>query len=185
VVGKWLENLRYQKIADEQLCMILEWIRFDCSPRASDWEEKPAALIAYIAQHDKYPPRQSKGGGWASKIRQKKRKRDKALCHVFHPGQEEGYQSQLQRLDEIPFRWPKSQTWEDLFVMLVDYCQHHGDCLVPKSHKELGPWVLKQREDRQLCDEALAKRKQLVNEQLYRDRIQKLNVLGFQWSPGV
>ena len=61
-------------------------------------------------------------------------------------------------------------TWDERLEELKQYKARHGDCNVPWNHGSLGKWVKRQRNVRK-------------NGKLSDDRIQKLDELGFDWSP--
>ncbi|EJK45784.1 hypothetical protein THAOC_35582 [Thalassiosira oceanica] len=67
-----------------------------------------------------------------------------------------------------------SQTvpWETRFNELVQYKAKHGDCNVPESQGQLGRWVHRQRV-------AYKKNK------LLQDRLDRLNDIGFDWTPSM
>ena len=62
--------------------------------------------------------------------------------------------------------------WDKMFGRLMNYNNIYGNCLVPINHKDkqLALWVSNQRNN---------KKKGL----LLQDRIDKLNVIGFNWKP--
>ena len=60
--------------------------------------------------------------------------------------------------------------WETRFNELVQYKAKHGDCNVPRSQGQLGKWVNNQR--------TIYKKGKLS-----QDRIDRLNGIGFDWTP--
>ena len=80
----------------------------------------------------------------------------------------------VKRLDELGFSWDqKEEYWEQRFQELVDYKEKHRDCLVPdkwEENKQLSGWVGAQR----------ANKKKGV---LDRERVKRLDELGFSWNP--
>ncbi|EJK47359.1 hypothetical protein THAOC_33924 [Thalassiosira oceanica] len=63
-----------------------------------------------------------------------------------------------------------ARQWNESYLKLKAYRAEHGDCKVPKRHGQLGRWVKKQRDTRK-------------NDKLSKERIRKLDDLGFNWSP--
>ena len=70
------------------------------------------------------------------------------------------------------------QQWETRFNELVQYKARHGDCnaprgrKVPQSQGPLGRWVHKQRDG-------------YKKSKLSQDRIDRLNGIGFDWTPPI
>ena len=93
----------------------------------------------------------------------------------------------IAKLDAIGFQWSashlsasnhKSDLWNQRCEELVKYKEEHGDCLVPYScerNKQLGWWVGTQRKQHRRLQQG--KRSQLT-----KDRIAKLDAIGFQWT---
>ena len=84
-------------------------------------------------------------------------------------------QDRVNRLDSIGFKWailkPGSITpWETRFDELDKYKAKHGDCNVPARQGKLGRWVSKQRT---VCKAG----------SLSQDRIDRLDGIGFNWTP--
>jgi hypothetical protein len=84
-------------------------------------------------------------------------------------------------LDVLGFSWrigpsgakPTAETWDAMFLMLEQYKQAHGNCLVPqrfKGNPKLADWVSEQR-------------MAYNREQLDTERIRRLDKLGFDWDP--
>ncbi|EJK70142.1 hypothetical protein THAOC_08524, partial [Thalassiosira oceanica] len=81
----------------------------------------------------------------------------------------------VDRLNSIGFRWTLREVaptvpWETRFDELVQYKAKHGDCNVPQSQGQLGIWVHTQR---------ITYKKN----KLSPDRINRLNSIGFDWTP--
>ena len=64
----------------------------------------------------------------------------------------------------------RDQKWNARYRELEAFKAEHGHCKVPESHGSLGKWVKKHRELRK-------------KNKLSKERIQKLDALGFDWSP--
>ena len=79
----------------------------------------------------------------------------------------------IEDLESLGFVWEaKVAAWEAAFIKLIKYKQDHGDCLVPQRYKTadglgLGTWTSRQRRNRN---------------SLSKDRIQRLEALGFIWD---
>jgi hypothetical protein len=74
----------------------------------------------------------------------------------------------------------KEAKWLESFAKVVRYKEKHGHCNVPRKWKEdltLGEWVHFQR--RQFRLRQLGKRNHMTN-----DRVERLNLIGFEWSRG-
>ena len=81
--------------------------------------------------------------------------------------------NQLRRLNSLGFSWdPIAEDWEQNFAALEKFHEREGHCRVPKNHIEdgqnLARWVQRQRGNR---------------ERLTRDQLNRLNALGFVWTP--
>jgi hypothetical protein len=78
-------------------------------------------------------------------------------------------------LNAIDFEWdPHDTRWNELFERLVEYKKKNGSTMVPSKYKqdpELAGWVKRQREK--------YKAKQIL---LSKDKIEKLDSIGFVWS---
>jgi len=88
----------------------------------------------------------------------------------------------IQKLESAGFQWAKrkgAEAWEAKFEELVQYRKEHGDCLVPTKYAEnkaLGRWVSTQRAQYKLWEE---EKKRACT--LTKDRVKRLNKLGFVW----
>jgi hypothetical protein len=86
----------------------------------------------------------------------------------------------LQRLEAIGFEWEgvrsldsdRATSWEGQFRRLLAYRQRHGHCEVPARFSEdpaLGRWIAAQRSQHRAGH-------------LKRDRLHRLNEIGFSWN---
>ena len=77
------------------------------------------------------------------------------------------------RLDEIGFRWRVPPDWEEWFSELVGFKKAHGHCNVTcgnyPENPGLSAWVIRQRKKRR-------------EGRLSKDRIKRLDGLGFKWD---
>ena len=90
-------------------------------------------------------------------------------------------EERINKLDAIDFDWSPGETkWNSNYELLQLYKKDKGDCLVPKSYAvngvALGAWVNAQRvQYRKLQDGKPSA--------MTRERIDKLEALGIDWSP--
>jgi hypothetical protein len=80
----------------------------------------------------------------------------------------------IQRLESLGFVWdPLEALWGESFAALLAFKERFGHCNVPQSWKEnpkLGKWCAKQRQTKK-------------QGKLTPERIQRLDSLGFEWTP--
>ena len=77
------------------------------------------------------------------------------------------------RFDWEPMKQIEVDCWTKHYDELVSYKVEHGDCNVPTNyskHKSLGFWIASQRTA-------------LKNRTLAKERVRKLNEIGFIWKP--
>ena len=128
------------------------------------WEKRFSDLSAFRKNHghcnvpDKW--RENPGlGSWVGILRAQKRKRALASDRV-------------RRLEEIGFEWnPNDSLWESQFLVLVEYKKRYGNCDVPAkwpNDTALANWTGTQRSLRKAG-------------RLAKDRIDRLNEVGFVW----
>ena len=83
-------------------------------------------------------------------------------------------QGRIDRLDNIGFKWALkeavSTAWTTRFKELVQYKANHGDCNISTKQGQLGKWVGTQRTNYR-------------KGKLSQDRIDRLNGIGFDWTP--
>ncbi len=76
---------------------------------------------------------------------------------------------QVDRLNEIGFKWSVIARGNDQFAELKEYADTHGHCDVPQRHGKLGVWVKSQRRN-------------LKREKLSEEQINHLDAIGFKWA---
>lgn len=80
----------------------------------------------------------------------------------------------VKELDRLGIVWePQEQQWQGMYAALIEYKRKHGDCKVPHQwpkNRQLASWVGRMRLSK--------KRKELP-----KDRVRKLNQIGFIWEP--
>jgi hypothetical protein len=144
----------------------LNEIGFVWDPNVSFWEEMFAALIEYkeVYGHCRVPKTWSENPKLADWVI---RQRTASARGTLAKGR-------FERLDEIDFVWdPNEAFWEQMFAALVDFKKVHGHCRVPdkwSKNPKLGAWIGTQRTVR-------------LKEKLSKDRIKRLDEIGFVWDP--
>ena len=139
-------------------------IGFSWDPFTDQWEEGFAALREFRNREGHCRVVRNKLNdefglsAWVAKQRQKK-----DMLTV----------DQIKRLDSIGFSWdPHSDQWEEAFAVLREFRNREGHCRVAAAQVidglKLGLWVSTQRTNK--C-------------QLMRERIERLDSLGFSWDP--
>jgi len=164
-LGNWLAAVRKRKRAgklDPKRIEQLEQAGVSWQPLEQQWQMKCEALIAYKKDHGdcNVPyrwPEDLRLSQWIESIRNR-RKQNKLA------------QERIEQLDSIGFVWDCHGThWESMYAALAEYRKDHGDCNVPADWPDLGWWVQWQRKSRKA-------------HHLDRERIKRLDKLGFVWS---
>jgi len=155
---------------------------------ALSWQIKLSHLAKYKEQHgstnvpNDYPIL----GQWVRDIRLKYE-----LMHRPHgtipPSRPPLTPAQIASLNSVGFEWTmepegsendNAQAWEDRFRALCKFKTDFGHCMVPARYpadRQLGHWVMTQRRQYHLMMKGRPS-------SMIRDRIEKLNSLGFVWS---
>ena len=166
-LGQWVNNQRARKDSlPENRRNKLNDINFVWNPYDEDWEIGFSHLEHFRAHegHCDVPQAYKANNGfllgqWVSVQRLSKASLS---------------QDRMRRLDELGFIWHSRQSlWDKGCSRLRLYKEREGHCRVPVDYTDndgfrLGKWVFKQRQ----------KRKSLSG-----NRLQKLEQLGFDWSP--
>ena len=125
------------------------------------WDTQFKELVQYKAKHGdcKVSDRQGPLGRWVRHQRESYKKNRLS-------------QDSIDRLNGIGFDWTCARTrpWEIRFNELVKYKAKHGICIVPQRQGPLGKWADKQRTTYKWG-------------KLSQDRIDRLNGIGFDWTP--
>ena len=124
------------------------------------WNARFKELLEYRSEQGDcdVPAKQGKLGRWVG-LQRTAYKDDKLA------------QDRIDRLNNIGFEWaPRKSEWETRFDELVQYKGNHGGCNVPQSQGQLGTWVSYQRH-------------QYKKGKLLQYRINRLNSIGFDWTP--
>ncbi|EJK69804.1 hypothetical protein THAOC_08901 [Thalassiosira oceanica] len=128
------------------------------------WKTRFKELVQYKAKHGdcNIPQSQLKLGSWVRNQREVYKK------NKLSP-------DRVDRLNGIGFKWALKEAvatvpWETRFDELVQYKAKHDNCNVPQRQGHLGRWVNTQRD--------------LPENKLSQDRIDRLNDIGFDWTPG-
>ena len=163
-LGNWVNNRRTSKNdLSKERRQQLDELGFVWDTLAAAWEKGYLHLKVYKARKGdcRVPVHHIENGfrlgNWVNNQRANK---------------DELSEERRQRLDELGFVWnPLAEDWDKGFLHLKAYKEREGDCLVPQSHKEngfnLGNWVNWQRTSA---------------ESLPRERMQRLDELGFVWK---
>ena len=135
------------------------------------WETRFDELVKYKAKHGDcdVPMSHVKLGPWVNKQRTRLSKQG------AYYRDEKFAQDRIDRLSSIGFKWKLKEggpkvPWETRFHELVQYKAKHGDCNVPRRQGPLGQWADKQRTT-------------YKTGKLTQDRIDRLNGIGFNWTP--
>lgn len=164
-LGKWIQIQRVfeknGKIAPDRRRRLID-IGFIWNTLDLQWDEKFDELIAYKAEYGNVdvPQRWATGlGAWLNTQR-KAIKKD-----ALSP-------ERKARLDAIGVESdPLNSQWESMFDELLAYKAKHGTVNVPiNGTSDLDAWVGRQRKAKK-------------NGQLSSERIQRLEEIGFDWSP--
>ena len=140
-----------------------KWTLKEGGPKVP-WETRFDELVQYKAKHGdcNVPQKHGKLGTWANSQRKDYKTGSLAL-------------DRIDRLSGIGFKWTLKEggpivPWETRFNELIKYKAKHGDCNVLSRQGPLGRWVHTQR-------------KGYKKNKLSQDRIDRLNVVGFDWMP--
>lgn len=139
---------------------------FDWNRRLSAWEEAFNKLQQYKGSHgDCNVP-----DGWAEKPSLGRWVGRQRICK----GKGRLSHDREHRLTSLGFNWDMiASAWEENFLSLIDYKAKYGNSNVPAkwtANQGLGNWVAMQR--------ALK-----ANGELPKERISRLNAIGFDWVP--
>ena len=148
------------------------------------WNTRYQELIMFLAcnkvwpvyrEHGEPDPKETTLARWCSSQR---RRLDKG----------EMKDDEREKLKELNFIWDKEeQAWNEALAELKRYKEKHGDCMVNtvqstirigNSTRNLGQWVKRQRKEYKKYDNG-------EKNNLTEDRINKLNDIGFDFSPPV
>lgn len=144
------------------------------------WEKRLVELKSYRAEfgHCDVPIDHPSGLGiWVSTQREN-----------AHWNKDEVPKERIESLDAVGFNWNRwghrrtknrQDAWETQFIKLTEFIQEQGHSNISqhdKEHGKLGKWVKNQRyEYRKFMNKGLGPSR------LGRDRIEKLESIGFQW----
>jgi hypothetical protein len=168
-LAAWLHATRCNKRSDRldlKRVAELDLLGVVWEPQQSRWETMFAALGEYRQRHgDCNVPR-----GWAEDPSLAKWVKSVRASRKRREIDEE----RVQRLDAIGFVWDRDgdTRWDEMFAALSDFHGEHGHCRISTLSEDcraLGNWVHTQR---------------TLNKQgkLDRERIARLDVLGFTWD---
>ena len=165
-LGLWVSNQRSREdsLTPDQLKR-LKSLSFSWDPLAEIWEQNFAALQRFhkLEGHCRVVRGHKEGrlnlGNW---VKMQRTAKDTAMLSP----------ERIARLDQLGFSWdPHSELWEQNFSALQKFCKREGHCRVGHRHQEdglkLGAWANNQRSKKHT---------------LARDRLKRLNSLGFVWE---
>ena len=141
----------------------LEALGFEWDPHTALWEENFSKLEAFSAHYGHSDvPREYNDFQLATWVGSQRSFYAKGTLT----------QDRINRLEKLGFKWNiRHSIWDQNFNKLVSYKNQHSHCRVPYSYTDdpdLGRWVVLQRARR---------------DKLSQESIEKLNLLGFEWSP--
>jgi superfamily II DNA or RNA helicase len=165
-LSKWVDEQRALgkkgKLTKERLRRLEEigfiWDNIEYKPTKTHWEMMYSKLVEFQRKfrHCNVPqnwPRDPELAAWVNEQRKLKEN-----------GELSG--ESARQLDVLGFAWTK---WDEMYSNLMEFKATHGHCNVPDDYTRLAPWVLEQRLLRE-------------GSQLSRDRITRLEALGFRWD---
>ena len=163
-LGLWVFKQR-KKVKELNLAQVsrLNSLGFQWDPRSEQWNEcfKELRMYHNINGDCLVPAKKTVNGvnlgSWVSTQRLNKDRLSK---------------DQIFQLDSIGFVWdPHAMQWEEAYEKLKAFREREGHCLVPRHYSidgiKLGPWVSRQRQNKN---------------SLQKDRLEKLNLIGFSWK---
>ena len=173
-LADWVQHQRYLKglgTLQEQRFRCLDELGFQWSNSRQGWNSRYETLAAFFREHghcrvDREVPDQATLAHWSTATRTARRRG--ALRA-----------EQVRKLDALGFQWsPQASAsadhWNERLCQLAAFKKRFGHCLVSTLSKDcatLGNWVRTQR---------LHKRRGSLSAEC----IQRLDELGFVWSPG-
>jgi superfamily II DNA or RNA helicase len=164
-LGNWVGTQRQRKhlLTNDQVNR-LNSLDFIWDLNSEQWEVSFKCLLKFHRREKHSRVAQThvedgvKLGAWVTKQRQRRSKLTK---------------EQITRIDRIGFSWdPLTERWDEAFSALRNFRKKEGHCRVPDTlvldGLKLGSWVRTQR---------------ILKHKLNKDRIVRLNEVGFCWDP--
>jgi len=172
-LGEWVNDQRKNynsKTMPQRRIDKLEAIGFIWNVSKYNWDVKYSTLLRYKEKHGDtlvpcgYKTNNIKLGAWIDSLRTRYKKANLS-------------QEKIDKLEAIGFAWyvlqGKKYGWDQKYEMLVRYKEKHGNILVPKGctveGANLWSWINAQRTN-------------YKKNSLSRDKIDKLEAIGFIWS---
>jgi len=147
---------------------LLQALGFDWDPHQNNWFKHYGELVEFWKKHGHCQVPRARSGGsslqhWVHYVRS----RHKLLS-----------KEKIRLLDEMGFDWSplktqKEMRWKKRFEALEAFVKAHGHARIPTEYKmnpSLGQWVLYMR-------------MRHIQRRLSPEEVQRLNALGFVWSP--
>jgi superfamily II DNA or RNA helicase len=164
-LGSWVSTLRLNKAQlSQDRVKRLDSLDFSWDPLTERWEEGFAALMKF---HKRY------GHCRVGKKVQVNGINLDSWVHTQRHQKPHLTPARLSQLNSIGFSWdPFAEQWEQGFRALQNFKETRGHCRVDSKFSvngfNLGTWVNSQRQKK---------------DQLTKDRLKRLNSLGFDWDP--
>lgn len=144
--------------------------------QSSKWDLNYQRLVAYKQEcgHCNVPLTSQALGRWV--------KRQRYQYKLFVQGNISSTmtENRIQKLEEIDFAWSlHGAAWDERYQELLAYLNHNGHCNVPSHYAPnptLATWVKCQRRQYKLFQ-----RSDDTTSTMTKDRLRKLNLLGFAW----
>jgi hypothetical protein len=169
-LGNWTKTLRshfsLKKLSLERISR-LESLGFEWDPTSADWDRNFILLEEFKSVHghtripQSYKIKAIALGAWANSVRVSYRKGELTSDRIA-------------RLNSLGFSWNlREYDWDLFYDKLLEFKKTHGHCRVPSKHKsdsKLATWVNSQRTF-------------YSRGKLPENRINKLDSIGFDWSP--
>ena len=158
-LGNWVKT-QHQAYKKDRLSLEriekLEGLGFNWRGILPTWNERLGELAKYKVKHGNTNVPQSQGslGNWVMTQRAQ-----------YNKGKLS--KERVQKLDDLGFVW--KYTWDERLGELAKYKAEQGNTNVPQSQGSLGNWVITQRT-------------QYKKGKLSKERVQKLDDLGFVWK---
>ena len=166
-LGTWVSvqrRLRNKNLLPKERINRLNTLNFSWDPLTEQWEEAFNELKRFHENkghcrvNQAYVVNEINLGVWVAVQREKKSQLS---------------QEKIARLNTLGFSWdPYEEKWEEACLALCKFREKHGHCAVPVHYNvnklKLGAWVSNQRQNKKT---------------LSKDRLLKLNEIGFIWDP--
>ncbi|GIQ86869.1 hypothetical protein KIPB_008797 [Kipferlia bialata] len=160
--GGWISEQRYRRKQGDLLACReakLTALGIDWHPKAMVWEGRFEEIREYMTTHTEWPLRSDpRFGHWINAQR-------------THHNAGRMSQVRTDKLNSIGFIWDyNSAVWDGWYRQLVEYRETYPKSDWPKQTHPLGKWLNKQRT-------------RYTKGTLWKDRAEKLDAIGLDWTP--